>query len=129
MRIATALVLLAALATPARSGTIDTVAGTGEAGSSGDGGPATAARLREPFGCELDGRGNLFIADAADGRIRRVELASGRISTVAGDSPGRSVGTPYSVAVDEDGNLYVVDQKTPVVRKVEAGSGRVSVLA
>ncbi len=129
MRLTTALALLAALASPLPAGTIDTVAGTGEPGSSGDGGPATSARLREPFACELDGRGHLFIADAADGRIRRVDLASGVIATVAGEGPGRSVGTPYAVAVDEAGNLYVVDQKTPEVRKVEAGTGRVSDLA
>src|SRR5947209_10976787 len=104
--------LLAAFASPISPGTIDSVAGSGEAGSSGDGGPATSARLREPFGVELDGRGHLYIADAADGRIRRVDLASGKIETVAGEGEGRGVGTPYAVAVDEDDNLYVVDQQT-----------------
>jgi sugar lactone lactonase YvrE len=129
MRPTIILVLLAALASPISPGTIDSVAGSGEAGSSGDGGAATSARLREPFGCELDGRGHLYIADAADGRIRKVDLASGKIETVAGVGAGREVGTPYAVAVDEDDNLYVVDQKTPVVRKVDGKTGQVSILA
>src|SRR5436309_11007492 len=99
MRSLILLGLMTALAPPTTPGTIDTVAGSGEAGSSGDGGPATSARLREPFGVELDGRGHLYIADAADGRIRRVDLASGKIETVAGEGEGRGVGTPYALAV------------------------------
>src|SRR5438309_12097659 len=121
--------LPAACASPSSPCTIDSVAGSGDAGSSGDGAPATSARLREPFGSALDGRGHLYIADAADGRVRRVDLASGRIDTVAGDREGRGVGTPYAVAVDEDDNLYVVDQQTPVVRKVDGKTGRVSIIA
>src|SRR4051812_3264085 len=108
MRSTFPLILLAALTSPAPAGTIDTLTGTGVSGSGGDGGPAASALLREPFGCELDGQGRLLIADAADGRVRRVDLASGRIATVAGEGPGRSVGTPYSVAVDGDGSVYIV---------------------
>ncbi len=128
----TLLILLVALISPAPPRTIDTLAGTGQAGSGGDGGPASAATLREPFHCEPDGKGGLLIADAAAGRIRRVDLASGRISTVAGDGPadpGTTVGTPYAVAADPDGNLYLVDQKTPVVRKLDGKTGRLSILA
>ena len=129
MRLLLMMAVMTALAAPPDPRTIDTVAGSGEAGSGGDGGPAASALLREPYGCELDGRGHLFVADAADGRVRRVDLETGVISTVAGDGPGREVGTPYAVAVDAEGNLYVVDQKTPVVRRVDGKSGAVSVLA
>jgi sugar lactone lactonase YvrE len=126
------LLLLANLASPCLAGTIDTVAGSGQAGSGGDGGPATSATLREPFHCEFDRRGNLLIADAAAGKIRRVDLGSGLISTVAGDGSAdseASVGTPYAIAVDSDSNLYVVDQKTPVVRKVDGKTGRITIVA
>ncbi|WP_435007806.1 hypothetical protein P12x_005071 [Tundrisphaera lichenicola] len=121
--------LLAILVSPARPDTIDTVAGSGEDGFAGDGGPATSAKLRAPFGVELDGRGHLYIADAEDSRIRRVDLATGNIESIAGDGPGREVGTPYAVAIEEDGTFYVVDQITPVVRRVDGRTGAVSILA
>ncbi len=128
----TLLLLLVALIPPAPPGTIDTAAGTGQPGSGGDGGLASSATLREPFHGELDGKGNLLIVDAAAGRIRRVNLASGVISTVAGDgstNPETTIGTPYAVAIDLDGNLYIVDQKTPVVRKLDGKTGRLSIFA
>ncbi len=65
------------------SGTITTVAGTGTAGFSGDGGPATSAELNYPFAVAVDGAGNLYIADRGDNRVRKVD-ASGTITTVAG---------------------------------------------
>ena len=122
------------------AGPIDTFAGTGRDGSAGDGGPATKATLREPFHCEFDRAGNLLIADAPAGRIRRVDLKSGVISTVAGDGSNglgtegapateATIGTPYAMAVDSNGDLYIVDQKTPVVRKVDGRTGRVSIVA
>src|SRR3546814_2016716 len=67
----------------APDGRIDTVAGNGVDGFSGDGGPATAASLYNPWGIALDGAGNLFIVDASNFRIRRV-TPDGRIDTVAG---------------------------------------------
>lgn len=76
------LVLL--LAATAGADTISTVAGTGKAGYAGDGGPAVAAQLDQPFHCELDGKGNLFIAEANNHCIRKVDLRTGTISTVAG---------------------------------------------
>ncbi len=69
----------------ARTKTISTVAGTGEAGFSGDGGPATAAQFRDPHSLALDGRGALYVADIGNHRIRRVMLESGKIETIAGD--------------------------------------------
>src|SRR5262245_26802191 len=72
------------LALPAWGGTIDTVAGTGKKGYTGDGGPATRATLNEPFHVHLDGKGHLYIAEAFNHCIRKVDLATGVIQTVAG---------------------------------------------
>ena len=66
-----------------RSGVITTFAGTGEFGSSGDGGPATAARLHHPLGVSVDSAGNVYLAEDGGGRIRRIDTA-GVITTVAG---------------------------------------------
>src|SRR6202050_2783969 len=68
----------------APNGTITTVAGNGNQGFSGDGGPATKAELNEPFGIAFDPYGNLFIADSANNRIR-VLMTNGTITTVAGN--------------------------------------------
>ncbi len=98
------------------------------------------ATLREPFHCEFDRQGHLLIADATAGKIRRVDLGSGFISTVAGDGSNglgvdgapaleATIGTPYAIAVDTNGDLYIVDQKTPVVRKLDGKTGRVSTFA
>jgi streptogramin lyase len=69
----------------AGTGVITTVAGNGSFGFAGDGGAATSASLANPFGVALDGAGNLFIADAGNQRIRRVEAGAGIITTVAGN--------------------------------------------
>src|SRR5260370_34274643 len=83
MRLTCALLVLAFLST-ATAATIDTVAGTGERGYSGDGGPALEATLNQPFHCDLDRKGNLYIAEALDHCVRQVNLKSGIITTVAG---------------------------------------------
>ncbi len=67
-----------------RTGIISTVAGTGEFGYSGEGGPGNAAMMREPNDVYLDGQGGLLIADIQDQRIRRVDLSTGIITTFAG---------------------------------------------
>ena len=75
----------------ARTGIITTIAGTGVAGFSGDGGPATTAQLNYPFGLAFDSAGNLYVSDLSNSRIRKVELATGIITTVAGNGTfGRS---------------------------------------
>jgi sugar lactone lactonase YvrE len=89
------------------------------------------ATLDQPFHCEFDHQGNLLIADAMAGKIRRVDRTSGLISTIAGNGsngPGiegslaldSTIGTPYAIAAHKNGDLYIVDQQTPVVRKVIA---------
>ena len=124
----------------ASSGSITTVAGTGVQGSSGDGGPATAAQLYTPTGIGLDSSGNLYIADYSACVVRKVTTATGLISTVAGtgtcayNGDGR-VGTatwlnnPYDVTVDAAGNLYVAEFTGSRVRKVAASTSIVTTFA
>ena len=120
------------------AGVITTVAGTGESGFSGDGGPATAARLRTPRGLAVDGMGNLFIADRYDNRIRMVD-AAGIITTVAGTGEsgfsgdgGQAVGArlygPRGLAVDGAGNLFIADTFNDRIRKV-GSAGVVTTIA
>ena len=115
----------------ANTGIITTVAGTGEKGYSGDGGPGTQARMREPNDCFLDGKRGLLIADIQDQRIRRLELDSGIITTFAGDGKlsregdGRpateaSLMGPRAVCMDKQGNTYIAEREGNGVRKVAA---------
>ncbi len=68
----------------AKTGIITTIAGTGKPGYGGDGGPATKAQFRQPHSIALDGRGGMYIADIANHRIRRVDLNTGKVDTIAG---------------------------------------------
>ena len=121
------------------NGVISTVAGTGQAGFTGDGGPATKAQLNGPQGIKIDGKGNLYIADYLNNRVRKVNLSTGVITTVAGNGnyqysgdgqSGTAVGIdPYDVAVDGAGNIYIADYLNNRVRKVSASDGTISSIA
>ncbi len=74
---ATSMVTVAPLPLPWTSGIITTVAGTGTAGFSGDGGPAISANLNSPIGVVTDSQGNLFISDFQNNRVRRVDATAG----------------------------------------------------
>ena len=121
-------------------GIITTVAGTGERGYAGDAGPATAALLSEPFMCAFDRVGNLYIAEAMNHCIRRVDRETGTIVTIAGtgeqgysgDGGPATLATfnqPYSLQVDTNGDVYVVDRLNYVIRKIEAITGTISTVA
>ena len=121
------------------AGVISTVAGTGTAGFSGDGGAATSAQLRNPQDVALDGAGNLYIVDTGDHRIRKVNSA-GVISTVAGSgaqgfsgdgaaATAAQLNQPRGVALDGTGNLYIADWANHRIRKVDVSSGNISTVA
>src|SRR5262249_39103253 len=69
----------------ARTGIITTIAGSGHAGAAGDGGPAMQAQMNQPYGIVIDRRGNIYVADRLNGRVRRIDGSSGVITTLAGD--------------------------------------------
>jgi trimeric autotransporter adhesin len=91
---------------------ISTIAGNGAGGYAGDGGPATAASISQPYGVAADSSGNIYIADSHNNRIRRVD-ASGTITTVATGLNG-----PVGIAVDPStGDVYFSDTSAFVIRK------------
>jgi len=105
----------------APDGSIQTFAGTGTAGFAGDGGPATAAQLNQPYGLAIDRAGNLYIADLGNARVRKVSI-DGAIQTVAGGGafPATNQGQggpatsaqliePRNVTLDPSGSLYISD--------------------
>jgi hypothetical protein len=122
-------------------GKIDTIAGTGQPGYSGDGGLAIRARLHAPFHCDLDSRDNLYIADALNHCVRKVDLKTGIITTVAGSGqsgyssdggPARraTFHEPYAVVVHpQTGDLFIVDRLNACVRVVDGRNGSVRTLA
>ena len=132
--------LIAAVALPAPAaaqapGTISTVAGTGVWGNSGDGGPATAARIQEIYGIAVDKDGSLYLTGLASKTVRKVTASDGLISTVAGTGEGYGstgdgglataarLGGPIHLAVDADYNLYISEYLYYKIRKVTGASG------
>ncbi len=123
----------------AATGIVTTVAGTGAASYSSDGGLAVNSSLYLPAGVAVDSSGNLYIADAHSNRVRKVSAATGIITTVAGggsSSPGdggpataAQLSQPSGVAVDGFGNLYITDAYSSRVRKVSAATGIITVVA
>jgi uncharacterized protein (TIGR03437 family) len=117
----------------------EVVAGDNGAGFSGDGGPATSARLASPWGVAVDTRGNVFIADYGNFRIRKVDAATHNISTVAGNGSATFSGDGAAataagcdcraVAVDNGGNLFLADTANHRIRRVDAGNGIISTIA
>ena len=122
----------------APTGAISTVAGTGAAAYSGDNGLASAAQLNQPTGLAVDSAGNLYVADTANHRIRRI-AANGVITTVAGTgNPGftgdggaatsAGLNGPEGVALDSAGNLYIADTFDDRVRQISP-NGVISTIA
>jgi sugar lactone lactonase YvrE len=125
----------------AANGTITTLAGTGEPAYSGDGGPAARAGLAEPNGLALDAdERQLYIADVADHRVRRVDLSSGAIATFAGtgapehggdDGPvveARIFGA-RAVKLGPDGTIYILERQGSSLRAVDAATGIITTIA
>lgn len=132
----------------ASTGVISTAAGTPpditgllHCGNSGDGGPASNAKVGFVNGLAMDSSGNLFLADPSSCVIRKITASTGIISTVAGAAgscgysgdggPGTSakVNAPYGVAVDRFGNVFIADTSNCVIRKVASSNAQISTVA
>ena len=123
----------------AATGIISTVVGTGVSGYSGDNGAATSAQISRPGGLALDSSGNLYFADSGNHCIRRVDAATGNITTVAGTgvlgfsgdggaATSAQLYNPYDVDFDSAGNFYIVSANHRV-RKVDIATGNISSIA
>jgi len=111
------------------AGIISTIAGDGEQGFGGDGGPATSALLDSPVGVAVDSNGNLYIADTHNQRVREVLASNGNIVTVAGTGIAGFSGDggaataalldlPTALAVDKNGNVYIADTGNHRIREI-----------
>lgn len=118
------------------AGIVSTLAGNGNPGFSGDGGPGTAAEFKYPYGIAADAAGNLYVGDEENNRIRKITPA-GVVSTFAGDGNAGYINatgaaaefnTPTGIAVDASGNVYVADRGNNRIRKITP-TGVVSTLA
>jgi hypothetical protein len=123
--------------TPA--GIITTIAGNGSSGDAGDGGPATNAKLDNPGAVVIDTAGNIYISDGNNYKIRRVDISSGVITTIAGTgvsgyngdnipATNAQLGVVQDICIDKAGNLYLADQVNIRVRKIST-SGVITTIA
>ncbi len=112
------------------SGIITTLAGTGTLSYSGDNGPATSATLNYPYGITVDTSGNVYIADRYNHRIRKVTVATGIITTIAGNggtgsfsgdggaATSANLNLPHGVFIDATGTMYISDSANNRIRKM-----------
>lgn len=125
----------------AGTGWISTVAGTGEAGWSGDGGPATRAAFNQPYGVTVGGEGTIYVADRLNGRVRRIDGRTGIVTTLSGTGeksfsgdggPADRAGMvePNAVALSRDGRrLYIADVADNRVRVIDLSRGTIATFA
>jgi hypothetical protein len=123
------------------AGIVSTVAGTPTvSGTTGDGGPATAAKFLAPLSFALDAAGNMYIVDHNGCKIRKIDAATGTITTIAGNGTAASTGDggaataakidyPTGIAIDASGNLYFGEYITGVIRKITVSTGVISTFA
>jgi streptogramin lyase len=119
---------------------ISNVAGTGQAGYSGDGGPATQAKLNQPHELQFDRAGHLYFTDMRNHAIRKIAAKTGVISTIAGNGkPGfagdggpaqrAQLNQPHSLCLDGQGGLYVADVANHRVRRIDLKRGDTQTIA
>ena len=122
------------------TGIITTIAGNGNGGYSGDGGPATDATLYFPEGIALDSIGNIYIVENGNFRVRKVDATTGIITTVIGNgTQGHSgdgglainaeLNYPVGIAIDSSGNIYISDTANSRIRKVDSNTGTITTIA
>jgi len=120
------------------TGIVSPVAGTGVVGFSGDGGPATAAKFNTVTSIAIDKAGNIYLADMYNNRIRKITVATGIITTIAGTGGGGSTGDggpataavinqPTSITLDKNGNLYIA--ASYAIRRIDAATGIITTVA
>jgi hypothetical protein len=124
----------------APDGTISTIAGTGKKGYSGDGGPALEATFNLPHELRFDAAGDLFIVDMTNHAVRKIDMKTRVITTIAGNGkPGYSgdggpakdaqFKQPHSIQFGPDGSLYVCDIGNHVIRRIDMKTGLISTFA
>lgn len=120
----------------AKTGVITTVAGTGQAGFSGDGGPAGQAQFKQPHSIQLDFQGNLYVCDIGNHRIRKVNLKTGIVTTFAGTGQkgptpdgakiaGTPLNGPRAIDFDRSGHLWVALREGNQVFKIDMQAGTI----
>ncbi|MGH9627315.1 MAG: hypothetical protein ACRD7E_02975, partial [Bryobacteraceae bacterium] len=123
-----------------KSGIISTVAGTGTAGFSGDGGPARKAQFRQPHSIAFDHTGRLLICDIGNHRIRRVDLKTGTVETYAGTGErkptpdgapvsGTPLNGPRAMDLDKEGNIYVALREGNAIYRIDRHTQRIRHIA
>ena len=123
------------------STTISSIVGNGQQGYSGDGGPAVAATMDNPFHVEFDpSYRSLYIADCFNYAIRRLDMQSGELTTFAGTGEAGHTGDGgpatdakideiYAIQVEANGDVYILQRFNPSIRKVDVGTGIISTVA
>lgn len=127
-------------AATAPAATISTVAGTGQPGDNGANGPALETNIGEPFGVEVGPDGALYITEVRNHRVRRLDLKTGQLITVAGNgkkgydgdggpATSASLNEPYEVRFDRAGNMLFVEMRNHLIRRVDKQTGLISTVA
>jgi DNA-binding beta-propeller fold protein YncE len=122
------------------TGEVSLVAGDGTTGYGGDGGPAVSAQLAQPHELAFDSTGNLYVVERSNHTVRRIDLESGVITTVAGTGTRGYSGDggpaaqaefaePHGIVFDRDDNLYICDISNHRIRRVDPGTGIVTTFA
>ncbi len=123
-----------------KAGIIITIAGNGTLGYSGDGGPATDAAFHSPGDVGIDSSGNIIVADILNNALRKVNVSTGIITTIAGTGiasyggdggPASSakLNTPYGIFIDKSNNIYFSDCLNGAIRKIEGATGIITTVA
>lgn len=132
--------MLLILCSAANAQIISSIAGNGTFGYSGDGGSATLAMINRPSGVAVAPNGDIYFSDGSNNRVRKVTIATGIITTVAGNgtatyagdggaATSASIARPSAIALDASGNIYIADDDNNRIRKVTVSTGLISTVA